>query len=448
MDIHLPSWSIPFTKPARYKCAYGGRGSSKTWTFSRLIVSRAYAKRMRIGCLRSVQNSIKESSKQAIDQAIHDMGLTGFFDIHKYSITGRNGSEFFFKGTENNREEIRGWHNVDLIWYEEAQLMSEETWRILIPTIRGNDAELWFSWNPRDYGDYVWRRFLDDPRPDDVIQKVNWSDNPWFPEVLNEERLFDKEGDERLYNMIWEGVPMDEADELKILPYTLLMRCVDAHKQGLAPSAGFFEKHVGLDISDGGLDQNAACFRRGPVIEHIEQWRSETQGDLRPTAMRADGLAREREANALFYDATGVGSPIRGEFARLPGQRGYAVRAIKFSLQVAGPKTMYTSRVTNEQHFMGRNAQMAFALRLRANKTERLMNGDKSVDPMQCLFINHKIPRLNQYLTQLSTPIWEVNLKNGKVQLLKKGDGTISPDMFDATSLAFAKDSSNGLHAR
>ena len=129
-QVHLPKWAAPFAEPRRWKTAYGGRGSSKTWSVAHLLVAQAAAQRLRVACLREFQSSIKVSAKPALEIAIHRMGLADYFDIQTQAIVGQNGSLFFFRGMERNREEIRGWEDVDRVWTEEAQRLSYATARV------------------------------------------------------------------------------------------------------------------------------------------------------------------------------------------------------------------------------------------------------------------------------------------------------------------------------
>ena len=106
---HLPRWAVPFTRKARYKSVYGGRGSSKTWTVARLIIAEAARTPLKVACCREVQSSIQESAKPALEGAIHALGLQRFFRITRWRIDAANGSRFFFHGLRHTREEIRGW---------------------------------------------------------------------------------------------------------------------------------------------------------------------------------------------------------------------------------------------------------------------------------------------------------------------------------------------------
>ena len=115
---------------------------------------------------------------------------------------------------------------------------------------------------------------------------------------------------------------------------------------------------------------------------------------------------------------------------------------------------MYSRRKTNEQTFAKRNAQMAWALRLRAQNTVRLLAGDEDVDVNRCLFISDQIERVDRFMAQLSQPEWRDNDFTGLVEIdkrakIKEGgeSNEKSPDAFDAACMAFAAESESGLRA-
>ena len=445
----IAEWAIPFAaKRARYKTLYGGRSSSKTWTVAHILIAEAATTKIRVACLREFQSSIKVSAKPALEVAIRRLGLSHAFDISDHYIKGRNGSFFFFRGMERNREEIRGWEGVNRVWVEEAQRMSDETARVLIPTIREPDAEMWFTWNPHYRTDWVWRRFIMHPRSGDLVQKVNWHDNGpriggppvWFPIGSEIERQADLRDNPDLYAHIWEGEPDDSGSERKVLPWHMLQDCVDAHKQGLhARNSSFVE--CGLDVADTGSAWNAFCVRSAGTIHHIEKWRSPIIG---VTARRAHRLATEWNADRVFYDAGGVGAGVKSYFAEF--DRNYAVRPELFGGAVKGPDLIFSYRILNRDFFARRNAQLGWAMRLRAERTRKLLDGEE-VDPDSCLFIDHRIPRLEEFMAQLSQPAWREGVTE-KTELLKREDDEPSPDLYDAAVLAFARDSQNGLRAR
>ena len=204
--VELPAWAEPYARPGRNKSARGGRASTKTWAFAHLLVAAAANEPLKIACARAVQASIAVSSKSAIEIAIQRLQLGPLFDIREHYIKGNNGSVLLFKGLEGNREEIRGWESVDRVWVEEAQRISNETADILIPTIRKERSELWFSWNPNRPDDWVWQRFEANKRESDICAAVTYRDNRWFSDESEQDRLFDKRTKaEAMYRHIWEG---------------------------------------------------------------------------------------------------------------------------------------------------------------------------------------------------------------------------------------------------
>ena len=60
MPNQFPSKLKFLFEPSRYKVAYGGRGSGKSWGFARALLMKGTEKKMRILCAREIQKSIKQ----------------------------------------------------------------------------------------------------------------------------------------------------------------------------------------------------------------------------------------------------------------------------------------------------------------------------------------------------------------------------------------------------
>ena len=88
---------------------------------------------------------------------------------------------------------------------EEAEKVSNNSWEVLIPTIRKEGSEIIISFNPKNPTDPTYERFVARPDEDMLVRKVSWRDNPFFPDVLEKERLRLKSADPLAYNHIWEG---------------------------------------------------------------------------------------------------------------------------------------------------------------------------------------------------------------------------------------------------
>ena len=197
--------SILFDK-ARYKVLYGGRGGAKSWGVARALLILGCKSPLRILCAREFQTSIKDSVHKLLSDQIYSLGLESWYEITQANIKGKNGTEFSFVGLKNNTTNIKSYEGVDICWVEEAQSVSKNSWNILIPTIRKENSEIWITFNPELETDETYQRFVVHAPENSIVQKINWSDNPWFPETLNLERLALKQRDVEAYNTVWEGI--------------------------------------------------------------------------------------------------------------------------------------------------------------------------------------------------------------------------------------------------
>lgn len=204
----FPAWAKFLFEPYRTKVAHGGRGSGKSWAFARALIAMAVAEPLRILCTREIQKSIKESVHRLLTDQIEEMGLGGEFDVLETEIRCRNGSVFFFAGLQSHTvTSIKSYEGCDIVWIEEAQTVCKKSWDILIPTIRKPGSEIWITMNPILDTDETWKRFVINKAPNSYVRQVNWSDNPWFPDVLEQERVHAKATmPEDDYNNIWEGM--------------------------------------------------------------------------------------------------------------------------------------------------------------------------------------------------------------------------------------------------
>ena len=206
MSVQLPEPFAGLFEPHRYKAFYGGRGSAKSHSIAAALVIIGAEKPTRILCAREIQKSIADSVKRLLEDKIKALGLSHLYSSTLTGITGKNGTEFLFAGLRTNPESIKSLEGVDIAWVEEAATVSQSSLDILIPTIRKEGSELWFSWNPRFKNDPIDVMFRgEQPPPDALIKRVLWSDNPWFPDVLKAELNWDKSRDPDKYAHIWLG---------------------------------------------------------------------------------------------------------------------------------------------------------------------------------------------------------------------------------------------------
>ena len=194
--------------PSRYKAIYGGRGALKSHFFSELAIERALMQPgFRMVCVREVQKSLKESAKRLIEDKIDKFDVRAEFNVTSDFIGTPGGGMIVFQGLQDHTaESIKSLEGFDVAWVEEAQTSSKRSMEYLRPTIRKEESEIWFSWNPRNPSDPVDQLFrgLEVPKNSIVIQ-TTFEDNPWFPSVLEEERLFDLKNNPGRYAHIWLG---------------------------------------------------------------------------------------------------------------------------------------------------------------------------------------------------------------------------------------------------
>jgi phage terminase large subunit len=212
VPLTFPHWSQNLFRPKRYKVAYGGRGSGKSYTFTDALILRALTQRLRVLCAREFQNSISDSVHRLLSKRIEDLGLSAYFTIQRDTITSTNGSEFTFKGLRHNSESIKSTAGINICWIEEAQTISQESLDILIPTIREAHSEIWMTMNPRLESDPVYKLFIANEHPDAYLFKVNYTENIHFPAVLEAERRLMLERDPALYKHVWEGECLTHTD--------------------------------------------------------------------------------------------------------------------------------------------------------------------------------------------------------------------------------------------
>ena len=199
-------------RKSRYKVLYGGRGGAKSWGIARALLILGAKKPMRILCAREFQISIKDSVHKLLSDQIEALGLLGFYEITQASIRGANGTEFAFIGLKNNPTNIKSFEGVDICWVEEAQSVSRISWKTLIPTIRKQNSEIWVSFNPELETDETYQRFVLNPPRDCISIKINYWDNPWFPETLQLEMEALKGRNFEEYQQVWEGICRQTVD--------------------------------------------------------------------------------------------------------------------------------------------------------------------------------------------------------------------------------------------
>ena len=208
MKVELPEKmaSTLFT-PSRYKIYWGGRGGAKSVSIARALLVLGYSEKHKILCAREIQKSIQDSVHSLLKEQIEELGLQDFYEIQKSTILGRNGTEFLFAGLRSNIANIKSIPNITRAWIEEAQSASATNIKTLALTVRAPNSEIWLSFNPDLEDDPVYQEYVTSPPDDSIVVKINYNDNPFFPEVLRKEMESDRRKNYSNYEHVWEGKP-------------------------------------------------------------------------------------------------------------------------------------------------------------------------------------------------------------------------------------------------
>lgn len=215
LDLKTAAVFEPLLTPARYKAAWGGRGSGKSHFFAELAIEDALAEPgdfgegLRTVCIREVQKDLAQSSKALIEAKLsaHGLNEADGFKVFKDVIQTPGDGLMIFKGMNDyTADSVKSLEGFKRAWWEEAQTATQRSLDLLRPTIRATGSQLWFGWNPRHKKDPVDAMFRGIEMPTGaVVVKANWRDNPWFTPELEQERLDCLRMQPDKYDHIWEG---------------------------------------------------------------------------------------------------------------------------------------------------------------------------------------------------------------------------------------------------
>ena len=96
----------PLLQRARYKGAYGGRGSGKSHFFGELLVETCQAERGTSAvCIREAQRTLAQSSKRLIESKIAALGFGHQFRIYSDKIATPGDGIIIFRGMQHHTDE-------------------------------------------------------------------------------------------------------------------------------------------------------------------------------------------------------------------------------------------------------------------------------------------------------------------------------------------------------
>jgi phage terminase large subunit len=193
------------TRLARFKVLKGGRGSAKSWSIGRALILYSLEEPLAVLCCREVQGSIRASVHKLLVTQIRTLGLSEWFDIDVRAIAGRNGSTFDFEGLFANVDRIKSFEGLRIIWVEEAASITADSWEVLEPTLREEGSFFLINYNPDDANAPTHLMFGDSPRPDALVQHVDYRDNPFLTEPLRLAAEYMRSVDDDAFRHVWLG---------------------------------------------------------------------------------------------------------------------------------------------------------------------------------------------------------------------------------------------------
>lgn len=298
---------------------YGGRGSGKSRHVALALILRGRTKRLRILCTRELQNTIGDSVHKELSDIINTYGFTDYEVTEKSIRNTVTGTQFIFRGLKHNATEIKSLTGIDIAWVEEAQSISEDSLKLLVPTIRKAGSQLIYTFNRMNELDPVYVRYVRNTRARTFVRKVNFDvleRAGLFPDELREEMEADKAASYDLYAHVWLGEPMAQADGA-ILNRTKVLEAMERK----LPAVGAIE--VGVDVARMGDDRSVLTKRHGMVLKETKSFTK-----LRTTELcdRIEEFVDYDKEVLLKIDDTGVGGGVTDEMIK----RQYHVMPVNF----------------------------------------------------------------------------------------------------------------------
>lgn len=439
--MQLPEKLLPLVqKQKRYKIVIGGRGSAKSQSVADICLMDAQTKGIKTGCFREYQKSIDDSVHSLLCGEIERLDLKGF-DPQKAVIKYGEQEAFKFRGLARDPEGVKSMHGFKRFWVEEAQTTSHASLRALTPTLRMDDSEIWMTGNPRSSVDAFSQRFIkpfeqqlrrDHYYEDDLhlIIWVNHNDNPFFPAVLENERLYDAMNmSPALYRHVWEGEYYDEVEDT-IIPVEWFDAAIDAHnKLGFRAEGAVITAH---DPSDEGGDSKGIAIRKGAVILDVQEL---VTGDAAEGMDWALDMARSNHSDWFVWDCDGLGAALKRQVATQFDDTNVRYEMFKGSMAAEEADAIYAGKLTNRDTFLNRRAQYYFRLRDRFEKTFKAVTKKEYVAPDEMISLSPDIKCLDQLRSEVCR-IPQKRNTSGKFQILSKTEMMKKPYELPSPNMA------------
>ena len=457
--IQIPEKLEPLLRPKKFKIIYGGRGSGKSMTVADLLLLRCKTEGARVSAMREMMNSIDDSVHALFTDEIMRLELDGF-SILGNSIDCDTGGGITYKGLARNPESVKSMHGFKYFWVEEAATLSKRSLDLLIPTLRKEDSELWLTFNPASSADPVYQEFI---KPfenelskngyyeDDLhmIIKINYVDNPFFPENLEMLRLKHKQTKSRAeYNHIWLGETNDSVEN-SIIKLEWFEAAIDAHKlknlaKAFEPKGAIYAAH---DPSDTGNDAKGYCLRHDSIIKKVL---AKDSGEIDEGCDWATGQAIRDNADWFIWDGDGMGAGLKRQVTDAFHGKKIQYHMFRGSLAGSGQDNATMIWQDTEQQgqalrtyaetFKNNRAQYYMQLAHRFYNTYRCVERGEYVDPQEMISLDsdgiEDMDRLKAELCRIPLKPNNTGLYQIMTKLEMKSLHIPSPNMADSIMMS------------
>ena len=286
----------------RYFLIEGGRSSGKSQSVARLLSYVADQQQVRIVCGREIQKSVDESVYTIFNDLINEHSLN--FEVLATEINHRKtGSTLRFRGfREQGLTNIKGLEGVNILWVDEAQAITKPTLDTIIPTIRKENARVFWTMNRYVEDDPVYNEFVN--RPDCLHIKINYHENEFCPQAMLSEASKCHEKSPGDYDYIWLGNPLKKGDDY-LFGADGLKSCMTVEMN----KGSEWHRIMGVDIARFGGDEIVYCVleSRGPVMWEVIHMEAHKFKKLNETTGKIIDMIREFTLDAVVTDDTGMG---------------------------------------------------------------------------------------------------------------------------------------------
>lgn len=449
MKLKLTNKMQPFfDKKKRIKIAFGGRGGTKSMTVADILAMKVQTEGWKVGCFREHQNTLEDSVHALLKEEITRMAIPGYRITDK-DIKHEEGGAFKFRGLARNLGGVKSFHGFNIFWVEEGEFLSEDSLKILLPTLRESDSELWITMNPKYEEDAVSQRYIipyydtlltegvyeDD---DMYIVWTNWNENPWFPKELELDRRRDYVNLPRSeYDHVWMGF-FDNKIENSLIQKEWFDACIDAHKKlGFGPVGVKMASH---DPSDTGPDDKSFAYRHGSVVLDLQEMKD---GDINQGGDWAVELAYQWNIDAFNWDCDGMGVGLNRQITEHFKGRPTRLAMFKGSEAPDYPDAIYENSTnsstidqkTNKQALKNKRAQYYLILRNAIYDTYQAVSKNVWKDPDKLISFSSDIRLLPKLRSELCRMPIKPN-RNGLFELYTKEEMKKPPFKFKSPNLA------------